>query len=122
MGVSSPRQQHKARRKVKMMPEMEKYYEHAQRLFDEQEALDVAFRNLEFVYRRLLRLKKVRSELDKIQECNVPEILDLIEDKVLRAMACIVNLTCGTPENGERYDYERLKNVLSERMKFGVQV
>jgi hypothetical protein len=122
MGVSSPRQQHKARRKVRMHPELEKYYEHAQQRFDEEEALDMAFRNLEFVYRRLLRLKRVRSELDQIQECNVPEILDVIEERVLRAMACIINMTCGTPEEGERYDYERLKNLLSERMKFGVQV
>jgi hypothetical protein len=105
-----------------MKPEMEEYYEQAQRQFDEQETLDTAFRNLEFVYRRLLRLKKVRSELDKIQECNVPEVLDLIEERVLRAMACIINLKCGTPEEGEHYDYERLRNWLSERMRFGVQV
>jgi len=105
-----------------MEPEMEEYYRQAQKQFDQQETLDTAFRNLEFVYRRLLYLKRVRSELDKIQECSVPEVLDLIEDRVLRSLACIINVTCGTPEEGERCDYEQLKNWLSERIKFGVQV
>ena len=103
-----------------MKPEMEEYYNYAQRQFDRDETLDTAFRNLEHVYRRLLYLRKVRSELDQIQECNVPEILDVIEDRVLRTLACVVNLKRGTPEEGERCDYEKLRNWLSERIKFGV--
>jgi hypothetical protein len=105
-----------------MNQELREYYEYSQKQFDEEEALDTAFQNLEFVYRRLLTLKRVRRELDEIRECNVPESLDVIEDKILRAMACLINLERGTPEEGERYDYERLRNLLSERIRLGVQV
>ena len=105
-----------------MNQELREYYEYSQKQFDEEETLETAFRNLEFIYRRLLYLKRAHNELDQINVINVPEVLDLVEDRVLRSLACIINVSCGCPEEGENYDYERLRNLLSERIKLGVQV